>query len=599
MKRKIMYLVVTFLLVMICVILYLSGVGMHAQLQLSDRLYQQGEGTTGEIFLIEIDEKSLEELGPYQTWTREYVAEAVRRLNADTKNKPAVIGIDVLYIGQTTREADQALVQACAEGKNVVAGSLLNLDTAMLENADGSYYLGSHISGYEEPYEPLKEVTTQGFVNGFFDEDGTIRHGLLEMELEDGERIPSFAYAVYQRYAEAYQLEESLKIPTNQDGMWYIPFQAQPQGYSNSYSLSDLIQGELPTDRLGGAIVLIGPYAEGLMDSYRTAIDHTEPMYGVEIHANMIDAMIKQEYKTEITKEIQAVLLALVILLGCFFCQKGSLRYCVGYAAVCCILYPFAAVWCYQKGIVLDILYIPAVSFGITVYSVGMHYVKELFRKKQVERTFKRYVDPEIVDEIIKTGMDKVELGGATVDIACLFVDIRGFTSMSEQIPPEEVVGILNQYLNLTSSCIFRHHGTLDKFIGDSTMALFNVPIPQEDYVYQAVLTAWDMVKESEKLGQELLDRFGRTVQFGIGVHCGAAVVGNIGTEKRMDYTAIGDTVNTAARLESNAPRGTILISNDVYQRLKGRIEVESCGNIPLKGKSKELEVFKVTGIIS
>lgn len=598
MKKKIIYILLSLAMTILVVILYLTGVGRHTELQASDRFFQRGEGITGEIFLIEIDEKSLEELGPYQTWTRDYVASAIELLNEKGENKPAVIGVDVLYIGQTTREADGHLVEACEEGGNVVVGSLFNFDTSLLQDETGSYYIGNHISLYEEPYATLKEVTGQGFVNGFSDEDGVIRHGLLEMELDGREKIPSFSYAVYQKYAKENHLEESLEVPVNKDGLWYIPYQAQPEGYSNSYSLSDFIQGEIPTGRFGGSIVLIGPYAEGLMDSYRTSIDHTEPMYGVEIHANMIDTMIKQSFKMEVSKLVQAVLIAVVTLLGCFVCQRGSLRYCIIYAVICSIGYPIIAYLCYIRGFVLDILYIPAISIIITVYSVGMHYIIELFKKKQVEKTFKRYVDPEIVDEIIRTGMDKVQLGGTTVDIACLFVDIRGFTSMSEQIPPEEVVGILNRYLNLTSSCIFRHHGTLDKFIGDSTMALFNVPLPQEDYVYQAVLTAWDMVKESEKLGKELLERFGRTVNFGIGVHCGKAVVGNIGTEKRMDYTAIGDTVNTAARLEANAPKGTVLISNDVYERLKGRVEVESCGNIPLKGKSKELEVFKVTGII-
>ena len=598
MKKKIIYILLAFVITMLVVLLYLSGVGSHVQLQLSDRFFQHGEGTSGEIFLLEIDEKSLEELGPYQTWTRDYVATAIEMLNEKAENKPAVIGVDILYIGQTTREADGHLATACRDGGNVVVGSLLNFDTSLLQEEDGSYYLGNHVSSYEEPYITLKEVTGQGFVNGFSDEDGIIRHGLLERKMENGETIPSFSYAIYRKYAQARDLSSNLTIPTNADGLWYIPYQAQPEGYSNSYSLSDFIQGEIPTDRFGDAIVLIGPYAEGLMDSYRTAIDHTRPMYGVEIHANMIDAMIKQDFKKEVSEQVQVFCIAVIILLGCFLCQRGSLRYCMIYAIVCCIGYPLLVCACYEQGLILNILYIPASAFCITVYSVGMHYILELFKKKQVERTFKRYVDPEVVDEIIRTGMDKVQLGGTTVDIACLFVDIRGFTSMSEQIPPEEVVGILNRYLNLTSSCIFRHHGTLDKFIGDSTMALFNVPLPQEDYVYQAVLTAWDMVKESEKLGEELLERFGRTVNFGIGVHCGKAVVGNIGTEKRMDYTAIGDTVNTAARLEANAPKGTVLISNDVYERLKGRIEVESCGNIPLKGKSKELEVFKVTGIL-
>ena len=128
-------------------------------------------------------------------------------------------------------------------------------------------------------------------------------------------------------------------------------------------------------------------------------------------------------------------------------------------------------------------------------------------------------------------------------------------------------------------------------------MAIFNAPLPQEDYVYEAVLTAMDMVEGARELEKELKEKFGKSVSFGIGVHCGKAVVGNIGTERRMDYTAIGDTVNTAARLEANAPAGTVLISRNVYEKLKNRIEAVSIGNLPLKGKKEELEVFRVLQI--
>ena len=165
---------------------------------------------------------------------------------------------------------------------------------------------------------------------------------------------------------------------------------------------------------------------------------------------------------------------------------------------------------------------------------------------------------------------------------------------MSEALEPEEVVSILNRYLELTSSSIFKYGGTLDKFIGDATMAIFNAPLPMEDYIYKAVCAANDMVERSHELAKELEERFGRSVSFGVGVHCGKAVVGNIGTERRMDYTAIGDTVNTSARLEANAPADTVYISKKVVEALGDRIECESVGNIPLKGKSEELVVFRL-----
>ena len=162
---------------------------------------------------------------------------------------------------------------------------------------------------------------------------------------------------------------------------------------------------------------------------------------------------------------------------------------------------------------------------------------------------------------------------------------------------PEEVVEILNEYLNLTTNAIFKNKGTLDKFIGDATMAIFNAPFDLDDYVFRSVCTAMDIAKGSHALNDKLQERFGRSVSFGIGVHCGDAVVGNIGCEHRMDFTAIGDTVNTAARLESNAARGQILISKEVYERVKDRVDANAIGAIPLKGKSQEVFVYQLNEI--
>ena len=207
--------------------------------------------------------------------------------------------------------------------------------------------------------------------------------------------------------------------------------------------------------------------------------------------------------------------------------------------------------------------------------------------------TFQRYVDPVIMNELLKGDSKTLNLGGELKNIAVLFVDIRGFTTMSEALPPTTVVEILNRYLTLTTECIRKHHGTLDKFVGDCTMAFWNAPLEQENPVLLACLAAEDMIRGSKKLGDELLARYGREISFGVGIHWGSAVVGNIGTPFRMDYTAIGDTVNTAARLEANARGGTILISRAVADILGSRADVTSLGNsIKLKGKAPDFEIL-------
>ena len=149
----------------------------------------------------------------------------------------------------------------------------------------------------------------------------------------------------------------------------------------------------------------------------------------------------------------------------------------------------------------------------------------------------------------------------------------------------------------MVAECIFKHHGMLDKFIGDAAMALFNAPTDQEDYAYEAIATAYDIVQRSEELSKGLLAKFGKTISYGIGVNIGPAVVGNIGSNFRMDYTAIGDTVNTAARLEANAKPGEVLISQNLKDRLDDRIVVEDAGMMKFKGKSKEMNVYRLKGL--
>ena len=170
---------------------------------------------------------------------------------------------------------------------------------------------------------------------------------------------------------------------------------------------------------------------------------------------------------------------------------------------------------------------------------------------------------------------------------------------MSEALKdePEVVVKILNEYLELTSTSVFNNDGSVDKFMGDATMALFNGFFHTDDYVFKAVKAAWDMVQGAAKVNASIKEKYDVDVGFGIGVNCGDAIVGNLGPSFRKDYTAIGDTVNTTSRLQNNAKRSEILISRDVYDIIKDRVEVVSMGTIPLKGKSIELEVFSVKSI--
>ena len=605
-KGKIKKTITILITTVILTINYLVSVFEPFSERINDKLYQSGSLPSGKISIIEIDEHSLDELGPYNTWTRDNVAEAIEILNTNPDSSPAVIGVDVLYVGNSNADSDAHLAEAAGLLDNVVMGSYLNMDTSLVKTGDG-FVLGQAVSLYEEPYDELKEKCAVGYVNGFADSDGVIRHALQTTEISKGNYMKntsgepviasSFANEIYKKYANFAGYNTDLKLPVNKDGFWYVDYTGKPGTYSSSFSLSDLIQGEIPVEYFTGGIVLIGPYAEGLMDSYTTAIDKSRPMYGVEVHANMIEAMLSGRVKNEVPRQIQAIIIALITILLVSLCNRGKLKTALIGCIVTAVSYSALCIVLYKVGQVLDLVYVPLYSLIMLVVSIAVYYVNAILEKRKVEQTFRRYVAPEVVDEITRAGIDSIKLGGDTVDCAILFVDIRGFTTMSESLEPEQVVSILNRYLELTSGSIFKYGGTLDKFIGDATMAIFGAPLPMEDYVYKAVCAAWDMVQSARELSEELFKEFGKSVSFGVGVHCGKAVVGNIGTSRRMDFTAIGDTVNTAARLESNAPKDTVYISDAVVKALGDRIETESVGNLPLKGKKEPLEVFILKAI--
>lgn len=197
------------------------------------------------------------------------------------------------------------------------------------------------------------------------------------------------------------------------------------------------------------------------------------------------------------------------------------------------------------------------------------------------------------MDTLIQSTQENLHTVGSTSDIAVLFVDLRGFTTISENLDAETVVNILNEFLSLADECIKKYDGTLDKFIGDCAMAFWGAPHESEDPIYLASRAAREMVRRSSELTGKIYTKYNIRVSFGVGIHYGTAVVGNVGSNSRLDYTAIGDTVNTAARLESIAPPHTIYVSEVVANGLGNRAHLQKLDDkLPLKGKKDPISIY-------
>ena len=567
----------------------------------SDAFYQRTAMYNPDIIVIGIDQETIDVLGPV-TGLRGAMAQAIENLNNVPEDRPAVIGIDIMYTGENmdAPEADRVLADTISRYDNIVVAADARFGTSMVTTEKDAFAIQENtIIGWYTPYAALNEAVQSGHINQSLDADGIFRHARLYVDLPDVGRVDSFGKVIYDLWCDAQGTEPASEPDTTSDGYYYLPFSSYDDGYDDGINFLSLYRGDVDSYFYRNKIVLIGPTAPGMQDEYFTSLDHSEKMYGVTIQANIIEAFQKGFFPKELGKILQLLILfAILFLLGLFLLDRRVIpsmivwiAVCLGWLGICWLSYRYASS-------ILHVFWVPTGASVLFVCSVVINYVRSQKEKRRVTDTFGHYIDPAIRDQLLAQGANALELGGTTCNIAVLFVDVRGFTAMSEALDAQTVVKIVNQYLTLTTECIIKNHGTLDKFVGDCTMAIWNAPVEQDDPVYLACHAAMDMVAGSKALGEQLEKQFGRSVSFGIGVNWGPAVVGNIGAPKRLDYTAIGDTVNTAARLEANAPGGTILISRAVADILGNRAECTSLGDsIRLKGKTEGFEILRLDSL--
>lgn len=591
MKKKLQILAETLLVGLLVFILTVTNVFRFFDNMAKDSLYQIPRGIDSKIKIIGIDEKTMAELGPIQTWSRSFYADLLRKLNEQAESKPLLVGFDVLFSGNVDA-GDDDFTAAAAESGNVVIVDHLIYGRKLTTNEDG--FASYPVESIEEPFESLSSVCNMGYSNVSQDSDGTVRR-IIPSEVYEGSEQKMFSNILYEEYCKRKGITPNA-VPVDKNGRAIINYSGKPGDYEY-VSMIDVLNGNIDARAFTDSIVLVGAYAPGMQDDFEVPNGGSHQMYGVEVHANILQSYIQGRFSVNGNKYIFGLISAVIAMLMYLLFRKFKPWLSLIIMIIVIIAFVFVLIIFNNHGTAYSIIYLPMMLILSYIASLALGYLRELKKKKKILNAFRKYVAPQVVEEIAKKGDFQIKVGGENRDIAVLFVDIRGFTTMSEALEPEQVVEILNEYLTLTSKSIFDNLGTLDKFVGDATMAVFNSPFDLPDYEFKAVCAAMDIVNGGKALEKDLMAKYGRSVGFGVGVNVGPAVVGNIGCDFRMDFTAIGDTVNTAARLEANAKKGQVLISDALYERVKDRIEVEEIGEIPLKGKSKGVFVYEVTEV--
>lgn len=586
---------------------------------------QSSPKEAADIKIISIDETTVNELGNYAYWSRDILAKLITMLN-EGDNRPDVIGIDLDVLEEKDSDGDNALVEACSLYHNICIASIAettekdgekdsipppkpssedfadagagpkepaNVNSAGSGKAPENMLMGKEILSISFPFDALLEQVSTGIINTSKNAaDGFVRGSVTSINY-NGTEYDSFAVAV-QRLHVTNKNQEYQPPIVDDDNIFGINFAREIISF-DEYSFLDVIDGGVDMSAFKNCIVLVGDYTTG--NTYNIPSQRHEQIPEVRLQANTINALLENNTLQYASKWVLAIWYALFsIIFFTITSYSGKLRsifdsllFIALQAAMCCLLN--------SLGYYVPLLQLILLIAVILIINLVSSYILTKQHRNALETTLRKYVDDQVVDGIVKDGVIDASIGVVRKDIAVLFVDIRGFTSLSESLPPEYIVDILNHYLTIISHAITRNDGTLDKFIGDAAMAVFNSPFDIEDYVYKAVCTAWDIRSNATWLNELCQEKYGRQVAFGIGIHCGDAVVGNIGCESRMDYTAIGDTVNTSSRLEGSASKGQILISEEVKNRLGDRIDTSFVGDFALKGKQNAVPAYEVTGI--
>jgi adenylate cyclase len=535
----------------------------------TDILSPAGHFPHPDIVILAIDDKSLAAIGRWP-WPRTVEAEVIKKLG---QFSPRVLGLDVNFSDPEDPVDDAALTASMQDAAFPI---VLPVETVHYANGQ------SDVLFPLDRFSSLPNVTL-GNVDVSLASDGEARFLPGTEETPRGAAVPF-----------AGKIAETAGATLPAAGKTYAINFAGPAGTFPTYSISDFLNGNVPAQALTEKIVLIGATANDLHDVVPVPVG-SGLMSGVEWHANIVDNILLNRFRTVMPGPFADLAGAILVfaLLILLLRVRGMIALPVTVGALVAV--PAVSYFGLRNGLVIPYLW-NEIAILVAFFSYGLFkwFVTEA-EKRRIRRTVQNYFSPAVLDAILKNPKS-LSLGGEWREVTVLFSDIRSFTTITERTPPETLTKLLNEYFTEMAAYIFSTDGVLDKFIGDAVMAFWGAPLSQPDHADRAMRAALGMIRRVKELQKKWADEKFPFVDIGIGIHTGKAMVGNMGSEKRFDYTVIGDTVNAASRLEglNKEYKTHIIISEAVKEKLKDSVNCRALGDVTVKGKTAALKVYAV-----
>lgn len=493
------------------------------------------------------------------------------------------------------KHGDKFFAETLGYGPSVLA--MFEHDNGQYPDTVGTVIKGEEVGGYTakgtiQNIDILKDSywTEQGIASAPVEADNLVRRIPLLYRTPDG-WLASFGTQVLKIMAEA----KTYIIKTNQNGIEEVVVQGLPPVKVDSLGrkwVSWIVPRETTLQEMDvdGKFVFVGVTAKGVMPQVATPIGLLEPHY---IQAALAESMLVENspYIPDYALAVEFVVYAVTVSLVWLLISGLGITWGVLLASVVFSATAYAGVQFIANGLLIDVIWALITQILASTVAFYLNYRTQYRLRQQIKRQFEHYLDPRQVKQLQKNP-EQLKLGGETRYATFLFTDVRGFTSMSESLPPEQVTYIMNKALTAQQAAVQKYGGMVDKYIGDAMMAIFNAPLDQADHEEQAIDCGLQIIENMEALNQEMKQEGLPEIAIGIGINSGNAVIGNMGSESRFDYTAIGDAVNTAARLESatKEQKVDLLIGESTS---KASVKVLNLVNeIYVKGKEKGLRVY-------